>query len=84
VTALNEQDNQFFIKTLCQISHGIGIKVLAPHVECEQIMDNCFAAGVNAVQGNWLLAPQKVNAQVKKTVLTQPFINLELAHSPRN
>jgi EAL domain-containing protein (putative c-di-GMP-specific phosphodiesterase class I)/GGDEF domain-containing protein len=84
VTALNEQDNQFFIKTLCQISHGIGIKVLAPHVECEQIMDNCFVAGVNAVQGNWLLAPQKVNVQVKKTVLTQPFINLELVHSPRN
>lgn len=84
VTALNEQDNQFFIKTLCQISHGIGIKVLAPHIECEQIMDNCFAAGVNAVQGNWLLAPQKVNVQMKKTVLTQPFINLELVHSPRN
>lgn len=82
-TALNDQDNQFFIKTLCQISHGIGIKVLAPHVECEQIMDHCFAAGVNAVQGNWLLAPQKVNVQVKKSILTQEFINLDLLHSPK-
>jgi len=84
VSVLNDADNQFFIKTLCQISYGIGIKVLAPHIECEQTMDSCFAAGVNAVQGNWLLAPQKVNAQVKKSVLTQPFINLELVHSPRN
>jgi EAL domain-containing protein (putative c-di-GMP-specific phosphodiesterase class I) len=82
-TALSDQDNQFFIKTLCQISHGIGIKVLAPHIECEQVMDNCFAAGVNAVQGNWLLAPQKVNVQVKKSILTQAFINLDLLHSPK-
>lgn len=82
-TALSDQDNQFFIKTLCQISHGIGIKVLAPHIECEQVMDNCFDAGVNAVQGNWLLAPQKVNVQVKKSILTQAFINLDLLHSPK-
>lgn len=83
-TVINDQDNQFFIKTLCQISHGIGIKVLAPHIECEQMMDSCFAAGVNSVQGNWLLEPQKVNSQVKKSILTPPFINLELVHSPRN
>lgn len=80
----NDSDNQFFIKTLCQISHGIGIKVLAPHIECEQTMDNCFAAGVDAVQGNWLLAPQKVAKRMKKSILTQPLINLELGHSPRN
>lgn len=66
-SALNDLDNQFFIKTLCQISQGIGIKVLALHIESEQMMDICFASGVNAIQGNWLLAPQKVNVQPEKS-----------------
>jgi EAL domain-containing protein (putative c-di-GMP-specific phosphodiesterase class I)/GGDEF domain-containing protein len=68
-TALTDPDNKFFIKTLCQISHGIGIKVLAPLVESEQMMDECFASGIDAVQGNWLLAPQKVKAPQKKSAV---------------
>ncbi|WP_337840991.1 EAL domain-containing protein [Rheinheimera sp.] len=82
-TAIEDQENRFFIKTLCQICHGLGIKVLAPHIECEQMMDSCFAAGVDAVQGNWLLAPQKAGVQVKKSTLTPNLINLDLAHSPK-
>lgn len=82
-STINDADNHFFIKTLCQISQGIGIKVLAPHVECEQIMTNCFEAGVDAVQGNWLLAPQRVVQRMKKTILTQPILNLELNHTPK-
>ncbi|MFC4656794.1 EAL domain-containing protein [Rheinheimera marina] len=82
-TAVEDQENRFFIKTLCQICQGLGIKVLAPHIECEQMMDSCFAAGVDAVQGNWLLAPQKATEQVKKSTLTASLINLDLAHSPK-
>ncbi len=82
-SAIDDADNLFFVKTLCQICHGLGIKVLAPHIECEQMMDSCFAAGVDAVQGNWLLRPQAVAAQMKNSTLTAGFINLDLANSPK-
>lgn len=82
-SARKDPENKFFITTLCQISHGIGIKVLAPHIESEQMMEECFASGVDAVQGNWVLAPQIVNVQVKKSGVTKEFINLELLHSPK-
>jgi EAL domain-containing protein (putative c-di-GMP-specific phosphodiesterase class I)/GGDEF domain-containing protein len=82
-TALKDQENQFLIRTLCQICHGIGIRVLAPHIGSEQMMEICFASGVNAVQGNWLLAPQKVNLQLEKSGMTQEFINLSLLRKPK-
>ncbi|EGM78122.1 EAL domain-containing protein [Rheinheimera sp. A13L] len=75
-SALNDPENKFFIQTLCQICHGIGIQVLAPHIESEQMMDSCFTSGVNAVQGSWVLAPQKVNIQLEKSGLATELINL--------
>lgn len=78
--AIDTPDNHFFIKTLCQICHGLGIPVIAPHIETKDVLLNCQSTGVDAVQGNWLSAPQKANILTNKSNLTVNIINLELTN----
>lgn len=82
INSIDEQENQFFIKSICQISHGIGVKVLAPHVETEEMMNLCLRLNCDGVQGNWLLAPQKSLLKTSSDRLTQSIFTLELRHSP--
>ncbi|WP_417760632.1 EAL domain-containing protein [Shewanella sp.] len=81
--AIDSADNLFFIKTLCQICHGLGIPVIAPHIESKEILRNCQSTGVDAVQGNWLSVPQKANILTNKSNLTGNIINLELTNPAR-
>ncbi len=82
-SALKDPENKFFIKTLCQISHGLGIKVLAPHMESEQMTAECFASGVDAVQENWVLAPQQIKLSQDKSDGIRDFIHLSLPGSAK-
>lgn len=51
---LKEADTRFFIQTVTQICHGIGVKIIAPHVEDMAIADSCLELNIDALQGRGL------------------------------
>ncbi|OBP14288.1 hypothetical protein A5320_10855 [Rheinheimera sp. SA_1] len=57
IRALQQADTRFFVETMTHICHGIGIRVIAPHVENLEIADICLAIHIDALQGRGLHAP---------------------------
>ena len=57
IRALKQADTRFFVETMTHICHGIGIRVIAPHVEDLDIADICLAIHIDALQGRGLHAP---------------------------
>ncbi|MCL1065343.1 EAL domain-containing protein [Shewanella olleyana] len=51
---LNQADTRFFVQTITQICHGIGIKIIAPHVENLSISTHCLQMNIDGLQGNGL------------------------------
>lgn len=57
IRALHQADTRFFVQTMTDICHGIGIKVIAPQVEHAEIVKICHEIHIDAVQGRGLHAP---------------------------
>lgn len=53
-------NNQFFVKSLVHIAHGIGIPVIAEFVESDADRKLCEELAIDAVQGYLLGKPQKI------------------------
>lgn len=51
-------DNQFLIQVLCEIAHGLDMRVIAEAVESEAVWQVLPGLGVDGGQGYWLGAPQ--------------------------
>ncbi|MGB0938380.1 MAG: bifunctional diguanylate cyclase/phosphodiesterase [Colwellia sp.] len=60
------QDNNYFIQAVNQICHGLGIKVIACHIENQEILSMIETLGCDAVQGQFIQEP---------TPLTKPEQN---------
>lgn len=57
IHALESPDTRFFVETMTQICHGIGIKVIAAQVEHSSQAEICQQLHVDALQGRALHAP---------------------------
>lgn len=57
IRALEQKDTRFFVETMTQICHGIGIRVIAAHIENQQIAAVCREIHVDAMQGHGLYSP---------------------------
>lgn len=57
IRALEEADTRFFVETMTQICHGIGIRVIAAQVETEAQIAHCQQLHVDALQGRALHHP---------------------------
>lgn len=53
-------NNQFFVKSLVHIAHGIGIPVIAEFVESDADKQVCEDLAIDAVQGYLIGKPQKI------------------------
>ncbi|RTL52752.1 MAG: EAL domain-containing protein [Rhodocyclaceae bacterium] len=54
----NDPDNQFMVRTLVGIAHGLGIGVIAEYVETAAEFEAVAALGIDAAQGLYIAAPQ--------------------------
>ncbi|ALZ77069.1 EAL domain-containing protein [Rheinheimera sp. F8] len=57
IHALESPDTRFFVETMTQICHGIGIRVIAAQVELRSQAEICQQLHVDALQGRALHAP---------------------------
>lgn len=51
-------DKQFFVQTVTSIAHGVGMQVIAEHVETAEELITLQALGVDGVQGYFIGRPQ--------------------------
>lgn len=58
IRALQQKDTRFFVETMTQICHGIGIRVIAAHIESETSVKICQEMHVDALQGHLLRRPE--------------------------
>ena len=56
VRDIAEADTRFFVQTVIQICHGIGIKIIAPQVESAVIGEHFSLMNIDGLQGNGLYA----------------------------
>lgn len=56
VRDIAEADTRFFVQTITQICHGIGIKIIAPQVESAMIGEHFSLMNIDGLQGNGLYA----------------------------
>ena len=57
IRALVQADTRFFVQTMTDICHGIGIKVIAAQIESAEIVKICHEIHIDALQGRGLQAP---------------------------
>lgn len=48
------KDNQFFVKSLVQIAHGVGIEVIAEFIETPEELEECKALAIDGFQGYFI------------------------------
>lgn len=56
VRDIAQADTRFFVQTVTQICHGIGIKIIAPQVESAMIGEHFSLMNIDGLQGNGLYA----------------------------
>lgn len=64
---LAQADTQFFVQTVTQICHGIGIKIIAPQIESTQIAQQCSQMNIDGLQGNGLYSVCNFNTIILST-----------------
>jgi EAL domain-containing protein (putative c-di-GMP-specific phosphodiesterase class I)/HAMP domain-containing protein len=62
VRDIAQADTRFFVQTVIQICHGIGIKVIAPQVETTIIGEHFSLMNIDGLQGNGLYAVQNFSS----------------------
>ncbi len=73
---IEQADTQFFIQTVTQICHGIGIDVIAPQIETEQVSQHCLHMNIDGLQGNGLFAVKNFNHIDGLTINTATMLDL--------
>jgi len=51
-------DHQFYLQALCEIAHGLDMRVIAESVETEAVWRLLPGLGVDGGQGYWLGRPE--------------------------
>lgn len=74
IHALESADSRFFVETMTQICHGIGIKVIAAQVETAQQVAHCQAMHLDGLQGKALFEPIKFNSAPQKMAAFSPTV----------
>ncbi|WP_434938307.1 bifunctional diguanylate cyclase/phosphodiesterase [Shewanella sp. HL-SH8] len=62
---IEQADTQFFIQTITQICHGIGIKMIAPQIETLAISQQCVQLNIDGLQGNGLYSVRNFNTLLR-------------------
>jgi len=79
---INNPDNNYFIQAVNQICQGLGITVIACHIENEATFNKINELSINAYQGNFLQAPQKITIEHIKTDSPEAFFALKSLNNP--
>jgi len=79
---INNPDNNYFIQAVTQICQGLGITVIACHIENEATFNKINELSINAYQGNFLQAPQKITIGHTKTDSPEAFFALKSLNNP--
>jgi len=56
----SNKDNRFFIQTITDIAHGLDIMMIAEQIESETDLKTMVSLGINAMQGYYFGAPEKL------------------------
>lgn len=75
---IHQPENQLFVRSLTQICHGVGIQVLASHVESMEIGSACLHMHLDGFQGKYIAEPLSHRQCYKNLMYTDPKIGLEL------
>ncbi len=73
-----EADTRFFVQTLTQICHGIGIKIIAPQVESATIGAYFTLMNIDGLQGNGLYAVQNFSSIIPANTNNTWMCSLQL------
>ncbi|GGD76796.1 bifunctional diguanylate cyclase/phosphodiesterase [Lacimicrobium alkaliphilum] len=76
--------NQLFVRSLTQICHGVGIQVLASHVESAEIGGRCLHMHLDGLQGKGVAQPLSISQCYKNLMYSDPRVGLELASNFRS
>jgi EAL domain-containing protein (putative c-di-GMP-specific phosphodiesterase class I)/GGDEF domain-containing protein len=77
---ISNPDNNYFIHAVNQICQGLGITVIACHIENEETFEKILDLSIGAYQGKYLQSPHKITINHKKTNSQSHTFNLELAY----
>lgn len=75
IHALESADSRFFVETMTQICHGIGIKVIAAQVETPQQVEHCQAMHLDGLQGKVLFEPTIFSSAMQKSAAFSPKVS---------
>jgi diguanylate cyclase (GGDEF)-like protein len=78
VRDIAEADTRFFVQTLIQICHGIGIKIIAPQVESSAIAAYFSLMNIDGLQGNGLYAVQNFSTIIPANTNNSWMCSLQL------
>jgi diguanylate cyclase (GGDEF)-like protein len=71
---VNNSDNNYFIQAVNQICHGLGIKVIACHIESEEILNMVKSLDCDAAQGQFIQKPSPVVNTVSVQLTTPSYV----------
>ncbi|MGZ9898569.1 EAL domain-containing protein [Shewanella gaetbuli] len=80
---LAQADTQFFVQTVTQICHGIGIKLIAPQIETSQIAQKCALMNIDGMQGNGLYNVRNFNTIISSTAKVASQLELTYFNLPK-
>jgi diguanylate cyclase (GGDEF)-like protein len=78
VRDIAKADTRFFVQTVTQICHGIGIKIIAPQVESSAIGEHFALMNIDGLQGNGLYAVQNFSTIIPANANNTWMCSLQL------
>ncbi|WP_102796354.1 EAL domain-containing protein [Bowmanella denitrificans] len=78
IRSLNQNNNLFFVQSLTQICHAVGIKVLASHVENATTARQCLQLHLDGIQGRGIADAASINDCFKNFIYSDTLAGLEL------
>jgi len=65
VRGINEDDTNFvFVRSMAEVGHSLGMKVIAEYVESDTLFDKLREANIDYIQGNCIGEPVNIEAIV--------------------
>lgn len=78
IRSLNQHNNIFFVQSLTQICHAVGVKVLACHVESATTARQCMQLHIDGIQGRGFADTASINECFKNFIYSDTPTGLEL------
>jgi EAL domain-containing protein (putative c-di-GMP-specific phosphodiesterase class I)/GGDEF domain-containing protein len=85
VRDIAQADTRFFVQTVIQVCHGIGIKIIAPQVESAIVREHFSLMNIDGLQGNGLYAVRNFSTMIPANATSTWISALQLnyfSHSP--